>query len=251
MSPLLAVENMHTYYGESHVLQGVSVAVNPGNVVGLLGRNGVGKTTMLQSILGLPMPRSGSIRLRGELISGLPTHAIVRAGISWVPQGHRIFPTLTTAENLSLAAAHARSGPWNPKRVLELFPRLAERSAARGGTLSGGEQQMLAIGRALVQNPDVVLMDEPTEGLSPKIVEEVGDVIKLLREQRCAIFLVEQNLAFALRVTDSIMVMNKGRIVFEGNPSELADNQELCRQYVGVGAGVAAGPVPLAITASQ
>jgi branched-chain amino acid transport system ATP-binding protein len=128
---------------------------------------------------------------------------------------------------------------------------LAERSAARGGTLSGGEQQMLAIGRALVQNPDVVLMDEPTEGLSPKIVEEVGDVIKLLREQRCAIFLVEQNLAFALRVTDSIMVMNKGRIVFEGNPSELADNQELCRQYVGVGAGVAAGPVPLAITASQ
>jgi len=242
MTALLEVDEIHTYYGESHVLQGVSFAVEPGQVVGLLGRNGVGKTTTLQSILSLPAPRAGAIRLRGTPIAGQPTYAIIRAGVGWVPQGHRIFPTLSATENLALAAVHARPGPWSIDRVFALFPRLAERRNARGGTLSGGEQQMLAIARALVQNPDLILMDEPTEGLSPRLVEEVGDVIGRLNAEGCAIFLVEQNLAFALRVTGAILVMNKGRIVFSGDPRALSADEALCRQYVGVTAsGAAAG----------
>jgi branched-chain amino acid transport system ATP-binding protein len=243
MSLLLEVDEIHTFYGDSHILQGVSFGIEAGRVVGLLGRNGVGKTTTLQSILGLPAPRSGGIRLRGEEIAGWPTYAIVRAGVGWVPQGHRIFPTLTTAENLALAAVHARPGPWTVPRIFELFPRLDERRNARGGTLSGGEQQMLAIARALVQNPELILMDEPTEGLSPKIVEEVGHVIGRLNQEGCAIFLVEQNLAFALRVTSSILVMNKGRIVFAGDPKQLSADDELCRQYVGVTASGRIGAI--------
>jgi branched-chain amino acid transport system ATP-binding protein len=246
MTALLEVDDIHTYYGESHILQGVSFGVEPGQVVGLLGRNGVGKTTTLQSILSLPAPRSGEIRLRGGAITGQPTYAIIRAGVGWVPQGHRIFPTLTAAENLALAAVHARPGPWNVERIFELFPRLAERRSARGGTLSGGEQQMLAIARALVQNPDLILMDEPTEGLSPKIVEEVGNVIRNLNAEGCAIFLVEQNLAVALRVTSHLLVMNKGRVVFSGKPHELSADEELCRQFLGVTASgsIAAGAAP-------
>jgi branched-chain amino acid transport system ATP-binding protein len=244
MTALLEVEGIHTYYGDSHVLQGVSFAVESGQVVGLLGRNGVGKTTTLQSILGLPVPRAGAIRLRGASIAGQPTYAIIRAGVGWVPQGHRIFPTLTTVENLELAAVHARPGPWSIARVFELFPRLAERRNARGGTLSGGEQQMLAIARALVQNPDLILMDEPTEGLSPKLVEEVGRVIGRLNAEGCAFLLVEQNLAFALGVTSRILVMNKGRIVFSGDPRALSADEELCRQYVGVTASGAIAAAP-------
>jgi branched-chain amino acid transport system ATP-binding protein len=248
MTLLLEVDDIHTFYGDSHILQGVSFAIAPGQVVGLLGRNGVGKTTTLQSILGLPAPRSGAIRLHGQAIAGQPTYTIIRAGVGWVPQGHRIFPTLTAEENLALAAVHARPGPWSMARIFDLFPRLAERRHARGGTLSGGEQQMLAIARALVQNPELILMDEPTEGLSPKIVEEVGHVIGRLNAEGCAIFLVEQNLAFALRVTSRILVMNKGRIVFSGEPKQLSADEELCRQYVGVtasgGIGTASRPAP-------
>jgi branched-chain amino acid transport system ATP-binding protein len=242
MSALLQLDEIHTYYGESHILQGVSLAIESGQVVGLLGRNGVGKTTTLQSILGLPAPRAGAIRLRGEAITGWPTYAVVRAGVGWVPQGHRIFPTLTTAENLELAAVHSRPGPWTMTRILELFPRLRERREARGSTLSGGEQQMLAIARALIQNPELILMDEPSEGLSPLLVEEVGSVIRHLNAQGCAIFLVEQNLALALRVTDSILVMNKGRIIFAGDPKGLAADEDLCRQYLGVTASGRVGP---------
>jgi len=246
MTLLLELDRIHTYYGESHILQGVSLAVEPGRVVGLLGRNGVGKTTTLQSILGLPAPRSGDIWLRGESITGWPTYAVVRAGVGWVPQGHRIFPRLTTAENLALAAVHARPGPWTMARIFELFPRLEERRKARGSTLSGGEQQMLAIARALIQNPQLILMDEPSEGLSPRLVAEVGSIIRRLNAEGCAIFLVEQNLSFALRVTDSILVMNKGRIVFAGDPQQLATDEELCRQYLGVTASgrIAADPLP-------
>jgi len=232
--PLLAVNDIHTFYGDSHVLQGVTLAVEPGRVVALLGRNGVGKTTTIQSILGLPTPRSGEIFLRDRKISGLPTYEIVRSGVGWVPQGHRIFPTLTVRENLELAAVHSRPGPWNVERVLALFPSLAERRALRGSFLSGGEQQMLAIGRALVQNPDIVLMDEPSEGLSPRLVEEIGNVVLKLNGEGCAVYLVEQNLAFGLRVAHSVLVMNKGRIVFSGEPQALAADSETCRQYLGL-----------------
>jgi branched-chain amino acid transport system ATP-binding protein len=232
--PLLAVNDIHTFYGDSHVLQGVTLAVEAGRVVALLGRNGVGKTTTIQSILGLPMPRSGEILLRDRKISGLPTYEIVRSGVGWVPQGHRIFPTLTVHENLKLAAGHSRPGPWNVKRVFALFPSLAERHGLRGSFLSGGEQQMLAIGRALVQNPDIILMDEPSEGLSPRLVEEIGNVVLKLNGEGCAVFLVEQNLAFALRVAHSVLVMNKGRIVFSGEPQALAADTETCRQYLGL-----------------
>ena len=179
---LLSLEEIHTYYGNSHILQGVSLEVRAGEVVALLGRNGVGKTTTVQSILGLPAPRRGRVLLRDRDVAGQSPHAIVRAGVGWVPQGHRIFPTLSVDENLRLAARNRRPGRWDVDGVYGLFPRLRERSTARGGSLSGGEQQMLAIGRTLVQNPDVILMDEPSEGLSPRIVDEVGRIIAMLPE---------------------------------------------------------------------
>jgi len=232
--PLLAANDIHTYYGDSYVLQGVSFSVEAGQVVALLGRNGVGKTTTVQTILGLPSPRAGEIYLRDRKISGLPTYEIVRSGVGWVPQGHRIFPTLTVGENLVLAARHARAGTWTLSRIYELFPSLGQRRNLRGSHLSGGEQQMLAIGRALIQNPDLILMDEPSEGLSPRLVEDIGDVVLRLNREGCAVFLVEQNLAFGLRVAHSVLVMNKGRIVFSGEPSRLAADEATCRQYLGL-----------------
>jgi branched-chain amino acid transport system ATP-binding protein len=235
-SALLALNDVHTYYGDSHILHGVSFSVNSGEVVALLGRNGVGKSTTIQTILGLPSPRSGEIRFRGETISGLATYDIVRRGIGWVPQGHRIFPALSVEENLQLAAAKARPGRWSLAQAYEFFPRLYERSTARGNALSGGEQQMLAIGRALVQNPDLILMDEPSEGLSPRLVEEVGEIIKRLNQQGVAILLVEQNLNFALGICRRLLIMNKGTILYSGDPAEIQTNQDILHQYLGVGA---------------
>jgi branched-chain amino acid transport system ATP-binding protein len=237
-SPLLAVQEIHTYYGASHILQGVTLDVRAGEVVGLLGRNGVGKTTTLQSILGLPSPKSGEILFRGQKMAGLATFAIVRTGIGWVPQGHRIFPTLTVTENIELAALKGRRGVWTASGMFDLFPRLAQRRTARGGSLSGGEQQMLAIARALVQNPDLILMDEPSEGLSPRLVEEVGAIIKRLNSAGCALLVVEQNLAFALDVAHRILVMNKGKIVFTGTTQDLANSQEVQSRYLGVQASM-------------
>jgi branched-chain amino acid transport system ATP-binding protein len=232
---LLSLQDVHTYYGESHILHGVSLEVRPGEVVGLLGRNGMGKTTTLQTILGLPPPRRGKILFRGEVISGRPTYVIVENGVGWVPQGHRIFPTLTVIENLELAAAKARPGRWTLDEMYRLFPRLHARRDARGDALSGGEQQMLAIARALVQNPTLMLMDEPSEGLSPLLVQEVGNIISHLHEQGVTILMVEQNLHFALGIAEKILIMNKGAILFSGLPQELARNDQLCRQYLGVG----------------
>lgn len=239
MTPLLTVSDIHTYYGDSHILQGISFELGAGEVLGILGRNGAGKTTMLQSILGLPSPRSGEIQFKGRSICGLPTYAIIRSGIAWVPQGHRVFPSLTVMEGLLLAAQHSRPGRWTLERVLALFPILKERGSARAGTLSGGEQQMLAIARALVANPELILMDEPSEGLSPRIVEEVGDIVSRLNSEGCAILIVEQNLSFALRFTKRVLVMNKGQIVYSGNSQELAVDEQVCRQYLGVTASMA------------
>ncbi len=236
-TPLLELCDVETYYGDSHILHGVSLTVQPSEIIALLGRNGVGKTTTIQTILGLPVSRRGEIRFRGELISGRPTYEIVRRGIGWVPQGHRIFPTLSVDENLQLAAAKAHPGRWSLKDTYELFPRLQTRRDARGDTLSGGEQQMLAIARALVQNPDLLLMDEPSEGLSPRLVEEVSDIIRRLHEQGVAILLVEQNLNFALSIAQRLLIMNKGSILFSGRPKEIAGDDQLCRQYLGVGIG--------------
>jgi branched-chain amino acid transport system ATP-binding protein len=232
---LLSLQDVHTYYGASHILHGVSLEVRPGEVVGLLGRNGMGKTTTLQTILGLPPPSRGKILFRGEVISGRPTYVIVENGVGWVPQGHRIFPTLTVVENLELAAAKARPGRWTLDEMYRLFPRLHARRDARGDALSGGEQQMLAIARALVQNPKLMLMDEPSEGLSPLLVQEVGNIISHLHEQGVSILMVEQNLHFALGIAEKILIMNKGAILFSGLPQELARNDQLCRQYLGVG----------------
>jgi branched-chain amino acid transport system ATP-binding protein len=234
-SPLLVLRDVHTYYGDSHILHGVSLELRRREVIALLGRNGVGKTTTIQTILGLPAPRRGEIRFRGEPISGHPTYAIVRAGIGWVPQGHRIFPTLSVQENLELAAAKARPGRWALEDMYQLFPRLHTRREARGDTLSGGEQQMLAIARALVQNPELILMDEPSEGLSPRLVEEVGDIIRRLHAEDVAILLVEQNLRFALGIAERILIMNKGAILFSGDRRDVERNEQLCRQYLGVG----------------
>lgn len=233
--PLLSLEKVNSYYGEIHILHDVSFDVFPGEIVGILGRNGVGKTTTLQTILGVPMPRSGEIRLRGELLSGKQTAEIVRHGIGWVPQGHRIFPTLTVVENLDLAAARARSGAWTLAKIYERFPRLHARSGARGDALSGGEQQMLAIARALIQNPDVFLMDEPSEGLSPLIVQEVGSLIKELNAQGVSVLLVEQNLKFALGVAHRILIMNKGAIVYSGTPAEVEASPDISHNFLGMG----------------
>jgi branched-chain amino acid transport system ATP-binding protein len=233
MTPLLAVNDIHTYYGESHVLQGVSLSVDAGRVVALLGRNGVGKTTTIQSILGLPAPRAGDILLREKKISGLPTYEIVRSGIGWVPQGHRIFPTLTVRENLTLAARYARPGAWNLGRVFTLFPSLAERAGLRGSNLSGGEQQMLAIGRALMGEPKLLALDEPSLGLSPKMVSTVFESIQTIAKSGITILLVEQNTRAALAIAQRGYVLSAGRVVHEGAATDLAQSEMVQKAFVG------------------
>lgn len=235
---MLTVDQIHTYYGESHVLQGVSLEIKQGEAVSLLGRNGAGKTTTIQSIIGFNPPRQGQITLRNATISKLPSHKIARMGVGLVPQGRGIFPTLTVKENITLAARKPKNGTtnggWTYDRVLEVFPPLAGRLKNLGSQLSGGEQQMLAIARALMTNPELLLLDEPSEGLAPLIVAEIGRIIKTLKEQSLSILLVEQNLNLALSIADRVYVMNKGRIVFEGIPSDLRDQEEVMHRYLGV-----------------
>jgi len=231
---LLQIEDVHTYYGKSHILQGISLGVASGRVVALLGRNGVGKTTLIRSIFGLTPPREGTIRFKGRSIAGLPPHRISRTGIRLVPQGRRIFPSLTVDENLQIALRPRAGAAWTIARALETFPRLRERLRTRAGKLSGGEQQMLACGRALVGNPELLLMDEPTEGLAPLMVAELGRVIERLKQEGLSIFLVEQNLPFALELADHVYVMSKGRIVYDGSPEELSSNAEVKARYLGV-----------------
>jgi branched-chain amino acid transport system ATP-binding protein len=237
---ILEVRDIHTYYGESHVLQGVTLGVPEGRVVALLGRNGVGKTTLIRSIIGFTPPRRGSIRYRGAEIAGLPSHRIARLGIGLVPQGRRVFPSLDVGEHLTVnarrpgEATRPRSAPWTLDRVVGLFPRLRERLRNRGNALSGGEQQMLVTGRALVTNPDLLLLDEPTEGLAPLIVRELGRIISDLRAEGISILLVEQNLGFALDLADHVYVLSKGAIVHASTPAELIANDAVKARYLGV-----------------
>ncbi len=230
-APLLALADIDTYYGDSHVLQGVTLAVAPATITCLLGRNGAGKTTTVRSVMGFTPPRAGRITFRGLDITGAPPHRVARAGIALVPQGRGIFPDLTVRQQLTLAP---RPGGWSLDRLHARFPILAERAEQAGGLLSGGEQQMLAIGRALLQGPRMLMMDEPTEGLAPLFVARVREILDELRRDGLAVLLVEQNLALALVVADRIYVLNKGRVVFEGTPERLQANPSVRQQYLGV-----------------
>lgn len=236
---MLELDDIHTYYGTSHVLQGVSLSVVAGRCVALLGRNGVGKTTTVHSIAGLTPPRQGSIRFRTVDITAAPPYRIARLGIGLVPQGRRVFPSLTVRENLMMAARDVspRAGgrePWTLARVYALFPALQERERNAGHAISGGQQQMLAIGRALLTNPYLLLMDEPSEGLAPVVIEQVGEVILQLKESGLSLLLVEQHIALAYRVADELAIMNKGRIVWTGTPAMLQGSPAIQHEYLGV-----------------
>jgi len=225
---VLELADVHTYYGESHVLQGVSLGVRAGEVVAILGRNGAGKTTLIRSVIGFTPPRRGTVHFKGVEVTRWPPYRAVERGMGLVPQGRRVFPSL------SVAVARRDGGRFTLARVLELFPRLAERAKSRAGRLSGGEQQMLAIGRALMTNPDLLLMDEPTEGLAPLIVREVGRIIGELKREGLSILLVEQNLPLALSVADTVHVLSRGQIVHSSAPGALMANDDVKSRYLGV-----------------
>ena len=225
---MLTLTDLHTYYGESHVLQGVTMSVEKGSVTAVLGRNGVGKTTLCRSIVGLTPARAGQVVFNGEDITALPPHRIYERGICLVPQGRRIFSSLTVHENLAIAARGSL------ERVLSVFPRLAERRDNRGSELSGGEQQMLAIARALVARPSLLIMDEPTEGLAPMLIAEVGRVIRRLRDEGTSVLLAEQNAAFAVKFADVAHVMSKGKVVYSSDPETLWRDEEIKTQLLGV-----------------
>jgi branched-chain amino acid transport system ATP-binding protein len=229
---MLAVENVHAYYGDSHVLNGVSFAVNEGEAVCLLGRNGAGKTTTILTIMGYLKPRPGQIRFRNRDIAALPPYGVARLGFGFVPQERGIFPSLTVRENLTVFAR--AGGGWTLERIFALFPNLRARERNLGFQLSGGEQQMLSIARALMLNPTLLLLDEPSEGLAPLIVEEIVAVLKRLKNEGLAILLVEQNLRTALALGDRHHVMNKGEICFTGSSSELESNETVLRSYLSV-----------------
>jgi len=232
--PILEVRDVHTFYGEAHVLQGLSLALEAGQIVGLLGRNGVGKTTLVSSIVGFNRPRQGTVLFKGEDITGRSSFEIVRAGIGLVPQGRRVFASLSVEENLRVAAHPGARHGWGIERVYALLPRLRERRRQRARTLSGGEQQMLAIGRALMTNPDCLIMDEPSEGLAPIVIRGVWDAITRLRVEGLSILLVEQNAALSLRLVDFVHVMSKGRIVYSGTPQALWADEAVKSAYLGV-----------------
>ena len=231
---MLELIDIDTYYGESHILRGVSLNVGAGEVICLLGRNGAGKTTTIQTIMGYLKPRSGRIVHDGREISALPPHAIARLGFGLVPQERGIFPSLTVRENLTVFARAKKSSRWTLDRIYQLFPVLQARDRNRGFQLSGGEQQMLSIARALMLNPSLMLLDEPSEGLAPLIVREIIEVVRGLKHEGLAILLVEQNLHTALAVGDRHHVMNKGEICFTGTSSELENNEVVLRNYLSV-----------------
>jgi branched-chain amino acid transport system ATP-binding protein len=232
--PLLVLSGVNSYYGESHILKSVSLTVGAGETVALLGRNGVGKTTTLKSIVGWVQPRSGSVTFAGEELAGCDMMSIARKGIALVPEERRIFTNLTVAENLRVAQITARKPGWSLERVYERFPRLRERLANKGDEISGGEKQMLAIARALVQDTRLLLLDEPTEGLAPLIVREVEAVIREIKGAGMTILLVEQNLYSALGVADRCYILDQGEVVYEGAPDDLRSKEAVLKRYLHV-----------------
>ncbi len=233
---MLQVNDIHTWYGDSYILQGASLKVNDGTCVALLGRNGMGKTTTIRSIMGLTPPKKGSITFNGTELVGLSTYKIARLGIGLIPQGRLIFSSLSVLENLKMAARSAgKKDPWTLEKVFEVFPKLAERRKNKGNLLSGGEQQMLTIARALMTNPDLLLFDEPSEGLAPVVVDEVFRVIGRLKEAGESILLVEQDFGMAMSVADYAYIMSKGTVVHESTPERLIDDEHTKATYLGVG----------------
>ena len=230
--PILQVEDIPTYYGEAYVLQGLSLELGPGQILGLLGRNGVGKTTLVNSIVGFNRPRRGRILFKGEEVSGFTSFQTVRMGMGLVPQGRRVFASLTVEENLKVA--QTRNEGWTLKRVYGLFPRLEERRRQRAKTLSGGEQQMLAIARGLMTNPDCLIMDEPSEGLAPIVIQALWQAVSKLKQQGLSILLVEQNAALALQLVDYVHVLSKGRVVYSGEPKALWADDAVKSRYLGI-----------------
>jgi branched-chain amino acid transport system ATP-binding protein len=232
----LTLTNVHAFYGESHVLHGISFKLEAGTVLALLGRNGAGKTTCISTIVGFLSPPEGEIKLFGQSIAGLSPEKISRMGIGLVPQGRRVFPSLSVRENLVVARQRVKSSdtPWTLERIFDLFPRLKERHAQYAGTLSGGEQQMLSIGRALMGNPRVLLLDEPSEGLAPLIVAEVGQTIGKLKAAGQSIILVEQNRQLALDVSDQAVILNTGHCAFKGTADDVRNDEKLIAQHLGV-----------------
>jgi branched-chain amino acid transport system ATP-binding protein len=234
---VLEIEDVHTYRGQSYVLQGLSMRVPDAACTTLLGRNGMGKTTLIRSLMGLSPPTSGSVRLDGRELLGLPPHAIAQRGLALVPQGRHVFRSLTVEENLTLAARSAGAGDgagWTLQGVYQVFPNLAERRRNRGSDLSGGEQQMLAIGRALMTNPRILLMDEPSEGLAPVIVERVAEVLQGLRRQQLSILLVEQNYRLGVDSADHVYILSRGVVVWDGPPQALEEAEDVKHTHLGV-----------------
>jgi branched-chain amino acid transport system ATP-binding protein len=231
---MLKVIDIHTYYGESHVLQGISLDLEDRSIVGILGRNGMGKTTLIRSIIGFTPPKRGQILVNGVDVTNVSAYKRAQMNLGLVPQGRRIFPSLSVLENLHVGVREQAAGPWNEERIFTLFPRLKERLEHKGNQLSGGEQQMLAIARALMTNPSILLMDEPTEGLAPIIVQDIANIIRQLKEEGLSILLIEQNVAFALKVTDYVHVLSKGAIVHSSPPGELWVREDIKTQYLGL-----------------
>jgi branched-chain amino acid transport system ATP-binding protein len=231
---MLEVRDLHAYYGKSHILQGVTFDVRAGEIVSLLGRNGVGRSTTIKAIMG-DVPPQGSVRFRGEELVGLPPHVIARKGLGYVPENRDIFPGLTVRENLLLGMKSTKQrGRWSYDDVFELFPLLRERADVQGGVLSGGEQQMLTICRTLMGDPEIIMIDEPTEGLAPKLVELVGGLLERIAARGVSILLVEQKLTIALRISQRLYVMGHGRIVFEGTPDDLRANTAVRKEWLEV-----------------
>jgi branched-chain amino acid transport system ATP-binding protein len=227
---MLSVENIHTYYGLSHILFDVSLALSKGEIVGLLGRNGAGKSTTMRSIAGLTPPKQGHVSFNGEPVEGTEAYLLVRKGIAYVPDDRRVFADLTVDDNLEIT--YRRTDEWDKERVYGLFPALKEISSRRAGHLSGGEQQMLTIGRALMSSPELLLLDEPTEGLAPLIVRDLETQILKLRDAGISILLSEQNIKSAMRMIERAYVIDNGRIRFEGTVSELESNDEIKKKYL-------------------
>jgi len=235
-TPIIEAQDLHSYYGASHILHGIDFFVRPGEAVGLMGRNGMGKTTLIRTLVGHVEPRRGEVKINGRVMTAAPPHLIAREGIAYVPEGRGIFANLSVRENLIMAARVGKDGrhDWSYERVLETFPRLRERLSLGGQQLSGGEQQMLTIGRALMTNPNLLILDEATEGLAPLIAQEIWRIIRAVRGTGIAAIIVDKNYAAVSALTDRNVVLVKGRIVFEGTGHELRERPELLHQHLGI-----------------